>query len=101
MKKWFSFFLLLVTLAGTFYPCCLEDECSEEEVTNNGADNKRQGEGACSPFFACATCNGFATMYPQISIPHPVAGTQVHHEKLVSFNLATFSSSFWQPPRCS
>ena len=99
MKKWLTFLLLLITLTGTFYPCCLVDECNEEEIATAQKENKKQTEGNCSPFFACATCPGFAQMSKPVQIIQPVIENQVHHERLVVFNPTTYASSFWQPPR--
>jgi hypothetical protein len=99
MKKWLTFLLLLVTLLGTFFPCCLVDECNDEELAASPKENKKQSEGNCSPFFACATCPGFAEMINPVPIIQPVKENQVHHETLAVFNLTTFASSFWQPPR--
>ncbi len=99
MKKWLTFLLLLITLTGTFYPCCLVDECNDEEIATAQKENKKQTEGNCSPFFACATCAGFIQMSNLVQIITPIIENQVHHERLVIFNLTTYSSSFWQPPR--
>jgi len=99
MKKWLTLLLLLITLAGTFYPCCQVDECSEGEIATAQKENEKQTEGNCSPFFACAACAGFDQMYKPIEIIQMVVENQIHHEKLVVFNFITYASSFWQPPR--
>jgi hypothetical protein len=99
MIKWLTFLLLVITLSGMFFPCCLVDECNDEEIATAQSKNKPKQEGNCSPFFACATCPGFAEMVKPVQIKQPVKDNQVHHETLVVFNLTTFASSFWQPPR--
>jgi hypothetical protein len=99
MKKGFTFLLLLITLAGTFFPCCLGDKCNDEEITTSQKQNNKQEEGNCSPFFACASCTGFTIMTKPVQIVQPVTEIQVHPETFVVFNLTTYSSSFWQPPR--
>ena len=101
MKKWLTFLLLLITLTGTFYPCCLIDECSEDEITSAQNENKQKQEGTCSPFFACATCPGFAAMLKPIQIAQPLLESPIHSEAVIAFNLASYSASFWQPPRYS
>jgi hypothetical protein len=101
MKKWLTFLLLLITLAGTLYPCCLVDECNSEELATAKKENKQQPEGTCSPFFACATFPGFAELSKTVQIVKPFIVNQVHHETPVVLNLATYASSFWQPPRLS
>ena len=99
MKRWLTFILLLVILAGTAFPCCLIDECNDEELAAAQQENKKQTEGNCSPFFACASCQGFAEMSKPVQIIHPVIENKVHHETFIIFNLTTYASSFWQPPR--
>ena len=99
MKKWLTFILLIITLTGTFYPCCLVDECNDEEIATAQQENKDEPEGNCSPFFACATCPGFAATSKTVQIYQPVIQNQIHHETFVIFNLTTYASSFWQPPR--
>ena len=99
MKKRFTFILLLITLTGTFFPCCLIDECNDEEFATAQKENKQQPAGNCSPFFACATCPGFAEMSKPVVIIQPVTDNQIHHGTIVFFNLTSFAASFWQPPR--
>ncbi|HEX8676034.1 MAG TPA: hypothetical protein VF700_02380, partial [Segetibacter sp.] len=93
------FILLLITLTGTFFPCCLVDECNDEEIAAAQKENKQQSEGACSPFFACATCPGFTAMSKPVQVVQPETENRLHHETLVVFNLPTFASCVWQPPR--
>lgn len=101
MKKWLTFLLLLITLAGTLFPCCLTDECNDEEIAKAQKQNKQATEGTCSPFFACATCPGFAHISKPVQIEQPSTPYQVHHESNIVFDLSTYSTSFWQPPRLS
>ena len=99
MKKWLTFILLLITLTGTFYPCCLVDECNDEEVTTAQKENKQEPESNCSPFFACATCPGFTYTSKTIQLIQPEQSIQVHYPNAISFSLSTYSSSLLQPPR--
>jgi hypothetical protein len=99
MKKWLTFILLLIALTGTFFPCCLVDECNEKELVTSQKESKQQPEGACSPFFACATCPGFTEMSKPIQVVHPVFEKPVYYQSTLTFNLPTYSPSFWQPPR--
>jgi hypothetical protein len=99
MKKWLVIMLLLVVAAGTFVPCCGVDDCCADQLTNTTNHDRHKNEGACSPFFACATCPGSVIVTNAVQIQIPVAEKPVHHQPLLKFNLPTFSPSFWQPPR--
>ncbi len=89
----------MVTAAGTFFPCCVSDACCADQVTNSSHSGKKQQEGACSPFFACATCPGFTEISKPILLVLPVFETQVHHEINIVPDLSAYASTFWQPPR--
>lgn len=99
MKKFFVFLLLLITAAGTFIPCCGVDDCCADQVTNTTNHDKHKNEGGCSPFFACATCTSSIEMTKPVQIEFPNVEKIIHHKAIVKFDLSTYSSSFWQPPR--
>jgi hypothetical protein len=99
MKKWLTFLLLLITLSGTFYPCCLADNCSDDDIASSQKKNNEQADGNCSPFFACASCTGFTIMSKPVEIIQPVIEIQVPTESFKVFNLTSYEASFWQPPR--
>ena len=98
MKKWLAFIVLLITLAGSFYPCCLADNCSDDPVSTQHQDEDRE-TGTCSPFFACGSCVGFVQLAKPILVPQPPPQRSTPHERVEPFTLSGFSSSFWQPPR--
>jgi hypothetical protein len=57
VKKWFSILLVLLTMAGSFFPCCVDDDCTDASTTeNNRHQDEHKEKGNCSPFFACGTC---------------------------------------------
>jgi len=99
MKKWLTFFLLLITLSGTFYPCCLTDNCNEDDLASSQKKNNKQDDGNCSPFFACASCTGFTITSKPVEIIQPVIEIQIPTESFIVFNLTSYTASFWQPPR--
>jgi hypothetical protein len=99
MNRGFTFILLLITLTGTFFPCCLVDECNNEEIAGAQRQNKHQQESTCSPFFPCATCAGFTAMLKPVQVVQLGIQIYVHPETIVFFNIKTYVSSFWQPPR--
>jgi hypothetical protein len=100
MKKWLVWILLLITTVGTFVPCCSLDDCCTAEVAGTINHNKHKDEGTCSPFFACATCPGFIELTKPIQLNFPETENLIHHQSIVKLSLPTYSSSFWQPPRC-
>ncbi|MEO5648002.1 MAG: hypothetical protein ABIQ56_06545 [Chitinophagaceae bacterium] len=99
MKKWIVFILLLITTAGTFYPCCQADDCCADRVPSKTNDANHEEEGTCSPFYACATCPGSIELAKSIQLIHPVEEHQMHHERMKMYHLPTFLASYWQPPR--
>jgi hypothetical protein len=99
MKKWFTFILLLVTLTGTLFPCCLIDDCNDEEIVTGKKENNQEPEGTCSPFFSCATCPGFAEISKSVKLVQPEPRIHYHYPKNVSFILSTYSASLLQPPQ--
>jgi hypothetical protein len=91
MKKWLAILLIMITAAGTFLPCCSEPETESQA--------NHQNKGACSPFFACATCPGSVELAKTIQLPSPVIEKIVHHQTTISLRLPHYAASYWQPPR--
>ncbi|WP_315823552.1 hypothetical protein [Paraflavitalea speifideaquila] len=100
MKKWFTCILLLITMAGTFCPCCIEEDCADEPLQEvPSSHNNHKSEGACSPFFACGTCA------PSVDPIH--AGVEVvvstplsiDHQSFFLLQLSSYTAPFFQPPR--
>lgn len=98
MKKWIVFILLFITAAGTLIPCCQEDDCVTDQLTASPTENNHKKEGACSPFFSCATCPSFVELAKSIQILPPIVEKLVHHEMVIP-GLKGYSTAFWQPPR--
>jgi hypothetical protein len=100
MKKWFTFLLLLVTTTATLYPCCSEYDCQGEELTTSTSDDSKQKSGSnCSPFITCGTCTGFVQSYKIADVPVIAKEKPVHHSKVISLTLSTYTASLLQPPR--
>jgi hypothetical protein len=98
VKKSLIFILLLITITATFIPCCLADNCCEEQITHTTNKNQKNEE-TCPPFFACTTCSVFVELAKPILLIQPIIEKQVHHERIVVFILPAYSASYWQPPR--
>ncbi|ANE52137.1 hypothetical protein [Flavisolibacter tropicus] len=99
MNKWLTIILLLIITAGTFIPCCSVDDCCIEQQATTTNREKHTNEGACSPFFACTTCPGFVALATPIQLAEPYKELTIHHQGTVTFQLPSYFSSFWQPPR--
>jgi hypothetical protein len=100
MKKWAVIIMLFITSAGTFFPCCLIDDCCvDKSGSTSHNENQQKEKGNCSPFFACAACAAFVELAKPIQLTEPVFQKAVHPEKMFSSILSGYFHSFWQPPR--
>ena len=100
MKMWITFLLLLIATLATFCPCYTKDDCSNDELLSEGANHgNHKSEGNCSPFVTCGTCSGFATNIQIVEIPIIKIQKPVHHSRVISLLLGTYSASLFQPPR--
>jgi hypothetical protein len=99
VKKAAVFILLITLLISAFMPCCVIDNCTDEQ--NIAASHQKQAgeDGDCSPLFTCPTCPGFMVITKLLSLPGFLPEKIVHHEKTVSFSLPSYSSKLLQPPR--
>src|SRR5438309_7509863 len=99
MKKWLTFLLLLVSMAAAFCPCCSKDNCCNEVLSSRNTDqNNHKCEGTCSPFITCGTCPGFVHSVKVIELPVIAQEKPVHHSRVISITLSSFTASLLQPP---
>ena len=100
MKKCFIFLLLLITMSATLFPCCGKDDCCNDILSTKTTDNRNhKAEGTCSPFITCVTCSGFTQMTNVINIPLMLHEKLVHHSKIISLKLSSYTASLLQPPQ--
>lgn len=99
MMKWLVLLLVFMITAGTFIPCCGAADCCADQPAGTGSANEHKTEGTCSPFFACGACSGFVQLYKPVHVASLFVEKQVHYSTIPTFNLSTYSPSFWQPPR--
>jgi hypothetical protein len=99
MKNWVVYLLLLLTMAGSFIPCCQVDNCPEDQTAATTTNDDHQPEGACSPFFACATCPGFTQLAKTIHLEMPEAVLPKHYPSAINFTITSYTASLLQPPR--
>jgi hypothetical protein len=100
VKKWFTFLLLLITMTGTFCPCCIEDDCADEpQQEQTSAHNTHKSEGACSPFFACGTCApSVDPLHAGVELAVSL-GLSISHQSYYLLQLSSYNAPFFQPPR--
>lgn len=91
---------LFLAMAGSFYPCCLNDDCAAE-TTQSGSHSphKEDCKGFCSPFSVCASCAS------SVEIPtgnfhfQQLKPAPVRYNAYIVANGEEVYSSLFQPPR--
>lgn len=99
--------LSLYVFSLTVIPCCSDDNCNDEIITENvnnhsQEDSRDEGEcNVCSPFLTCGTCIGFVFTNLQLDIYEFFA----LENQFVAIYKSQFSDDFfgkiWQPPKIS
>ena len=81
-------------------PCCLFDNCSEENASQASDHEKKDGDCSnCSPFFTCTGCSGFTITNPEInSGPISFLANNQYSDYIVS-SMPDVNYDFWQPPK--
>lgn len=103
--KTFCLLLSLYIFSLSVVPCCSDDNCNDEIITenvNNHSQENPKEEGdcnACSPFLNCGTCIGFVFTNFQIDIYE----IPIIEDKFIANYKSQFSDDFfdkiWQPPK--
>ncbi|RYG50840.1 MAG: hypothetical protein EOO01_09775 [Chitinophagaceae bacterium] len=102
MKKYIAIILFLLVAAGSFYPCCLDDDCAGELAqTENHSPERKQGDdqGFCSPFSACASCAASVDITTGVLILHQSSVAAPRFSEYLVANIEEVYSSLFQPPR--
>jgi hypothetical protein len=100
MKPLIAFILSLLVAFGSIIPCCLWDNCGDEQVAMEFSDtNNDDDEANCSPFAACSSCNGFIPIVRTLKLVPLTSVKSSYNDQLVTGYSAGHISSFWQPPR--
>lgn len=102
--KTLCFILSLYVFSLSVAPCCSDDNCDDEIISeyadSHSQDSEEEGScNACSPFLNCGTCIGFVFVNLQIDIDEiPAVENQ-----FVPIYKSQFSDDFfdkiWQPPK--
>ncbi|MHB1146086.1 MAG: DUF6660 family protein [Lutibacter sp.] len=104
--KIFCFILSLYVFSLSVVPCCSDDNCNDEVITENADSHSQEPneEGdcdACSPFLNCGTCIGFVFPNLQIEISEIQS---VKYQFVPSYKSQFYDDFFdkiWQPPKIS
>jgi hypothetical protein len=104
--KYLAFILSVFVLLLATIPCCLADDCTDEEVpAEQTADSDKEQSradancGLCSPFYSCHTCPGFAFTNTTPKIPLVLLADIKSYITCNQNSLFTFAASIWQPPK--
>lgn len=99
VKKWVSIFFLLLVAAGSFIPCCAEDDCATEVSATTDKGHSGDDETGCSPFFACGTCAPAIVVHTPVPVNQQPFPEKVTYQFVADDGLAQYHPSFFQPPR--
>ena len=100
------FIIALYVLLLSVRPCCVEDNCTDEDHSTKTEQTTGHNRGDeynsnCSPFLSCGNCIGFN--YTTVSYPLLKPAT-FESSQLQSYE-TTFPTGFyfliWQPPKVS
>ncbi|WP_114782411.1 DUF6660 family protein [Botryobacter ruber] len=97
--KYLTLLLALLVITLSVMPCCVAEECSEEEVTTEHADNHDSDADLCSPFYSCAACIGFTVSSFSIAIAAPPADVSIYFVRYRQRLFSQFHQVIWQPPK--
>jgi hypothetical protein len=99
MKNWLIILTLVITTAGTFYPCCLIDNCCSDEAASAHDKEQQRDENTCSPFFACDACAVSVEIAAGLQMGEPAFQKPTHQDNRSSFILCDYVRLCWQPPK--
>ncbi|MBL7733086.1 MAG: hypothetical protein JNM88_18085 [Chitinophagaceae bacterium] len=98
--KIISCILALYILVLSVTPCCIFDNCAEDEIDmSTSHPGEEEDCGNCSPFFSCEGCAAAVTTFT----PPVFCFTNPEQSPVYIFHpappLMETEDDFWQPPR--
>lgn len=100
VKKWAAIIFLFLATAGTFYPCCLDDDCAGETTSaSTHSPGEENDKGFCSPFSACASCAASEEISMGSFSFQQLKPAPVRYSTYITSNGEEVYSSLFQPPR--
>ncbi|POY38416.1 hypothetical protein C3K47_03180 [Solitalea longa] len=91
-----AFFVLLLSVV----PCCMFDNCNEDEVKKECSTAKQvEKDGLCSPFSSCSACCGFTVSMQIVSFETKPKLIITHYSFYTDNYLSVYHLSIWQPPK--
>ncbi len=102
--KVICFILSIFIFVLTTIPCCADDRCDEEIMTEQNNKNSHESGKTkdcehCSPFLSCGSCDGFVNISV---IETDIPSLLFIDEQFISFSAdwtSSFYTEFWQPPK--
>ena len=101
VKKIVAFILAIIVAVAAYTPCCMVDDCHDEPITKQETPKESKAASACSPFFACASCNGFVPAEQVVTLTKPEVFFPKYNLSNFGFTTPAFAAFNWQPPRLS
>jgi len=104
--KTLCFILSLYVFFLSVVPCCSDDGCIDETITENAYNHSQEPaeEGdcnPCSPFLNCGTCIGFVFTNLQIDVAE-IPTVENHFVPIYKPQFFDdFFDKIWQPPKIS
>ena len=90
---------ILAAVPGRAFGGCVDEECRTEQraAVHHGEHDDCSG---CSPFIACAGCNGFVAEERIVTrAPVPMTEPAIFEEMFCEGNELDYWFGFWQPLR--
>jgi hypothetical protein len=101
VKIFLALILSFIVFTETIVPCCLWDDCGQEEK-GVSHDGEKKPAGDCSPFATCSTCATAVLIAKSFTIVFTVPQLRITHMAAPqSFILSSYSKLLLQPPRLS
>jgi hypothetical protein len=101
VKIFLALILSFIVFTETIVPCCLWDDCRQEE--NSAAHSgEKKSTGDCSPFATCSACAAAVLISKQFTVAFAVPKLHITHTAAPQyFILSSYNKSLLQPPRLS
>jgi hypothetical protein len=95
-----SLILSLVVLLLSITPCCSEDRCDDEKLSET-TEGHTEEFSVCSPFLTCGTCVGFTFQNEAYKFKTVPVNIRKHQIPNSEFYIDCQDSKIWQPPKIS
>lgn len=92
--------LALLVVVLSVAPCCVNDNCTNEEVTAGQRDSHKKDVELCSPFYSCSSCIGFTWTHHHVEEPATLLSQGIiHFAEYKQSSFIPYHHAIWQPPK--